>query len=121
MQDPTSDMAILAKKGSVLMREMREQKDKDKSRAKFWELAGSKMGNIVGVEKKKETEDATKVTDEGEVCRQGKGASDGRAREGAMQEMAESEDAIWALCSMPCVPCPACHGRSSGLWQVDYR
>lgn len=31
------------------MREMRDKKDASKSRARFWEVAGSKMGNITGM------------------------------------------------------------------------
>lgn len=31
------------------MKEVREKKEKGKSRARFWELAGSKMGKVTGV------------------------------------------------------------------------
>lgn len=48
VKDPTSDMYILGRKGSGIMKEARENKDRDKSRAKFWELAGSKMGDLLG-------------------------------------------------------------------------
>ena len=34
--------------GSSLVREVREKKEKGKSRQRFWELAGSKMGQITG-------------------------------------------------------------------------
>lgn len=57
VKDPTADMYILGRKGSSIMKESRESKDKDKSRAKFWELAGSKMGELLGIKKKKEDED----------------------------------------------------------------
>lgn len=51
LKDPTSDMAIIARKGSVLVREIHEKQSMNKSRQRFWELAGSKLGNILGVEK----------------------------------------------------------------------
>ena len=51
LKDPTSDMAIIARKGSVLVREIREKQSQNKSRQRFWELAGSSLGNILGVEK----------------------------------------------------------------------
>lgn len=31
------------------MKEVREKKDKDKSRLRFWEMAGSKMASITGL------------------------------------------------------------------------
>lgn len=54
VKDPTSDMAIIARKGSALVRETREKQNQSKSRQRFWELAGSKLGNILGVEKSAE-------------------------------------------------------------------
>ena len=51
LKDPTSDMAIISRKGSNLVREIREKQSMNKSRQRFWELAGSNLGNILGVEK----------------------------------------------------------------------
>lgn len=51
LKDPTSDMAIISRKGSALVREIREKQSQSKSRQRFWELAGSTLGNILGVEK----------------------------------------------------------------------
>lgn len=69
IKDPTSDMAIISRKGSALVRETREKQSANKSRQRFWELAGSKLGNILGVEKTEEEIDADKdaVGGEGEV------------------------------------------------------
>lgn len=69
IKDPTSDMAIIARKGSALVRETREKQSANKSRQRFWELAGSKLGNILGVEKTEEQVDPDKdnVGGEGEV------------------------------------------------------
>ncbi|XP_042519990.1 pre-mRNA-splicing factor ATP-dependent RNA helicase DEAH7 [Macadamia integrifolia] len=69
LKDPTSDMAIISRKGSALVREIREKQSSNKSRQRFWELAGSKLGDILGVEKTAEQIDADTavVGEEGEV------------------------------------------------------
>lgn len=69
IKDPTSDMAIISRKGSTLVREIHEKQNTNKSRQRFWELAGSKLGDILGVEKTTEQIDAdtAAVGDEGEV------------------------------------------------------
>lgn len=51
IKDPTSDMAIISRKGSALVREIHEKQSMNKSRQRFWELAGSRLGDILGVEK----------------------------------------------------------------------
>lgn len=51
VRDPTSDMALMARKGSALVRVFREQKERRKAQKKHWQLGGTKMGNIMGVEK----------------------------------------------------------------------
>lgn len=50
-------MALTARKGSALVRVFREQKERRKAQKKHWELSGTKLGNIIGVEKKKDEED----------------------------------------------------------------
>ncbi|KNA17580.1 hypothetical protein SOVF_078160 [Spinacia oleracea] len=69
LKDPTSDMAIISRKGSGLVREIREKQSMNKSRQRFWELAGSKLGDILGVEKTAEQVDADKaeVGEDGEI------------------------------------------------------
>ncbi|XBI65275.1 hypothetical protein VPH35_045162 [Triticum aestivum] len=69
LKDPTSDMAIIARKGSLLVREIREKQSMNKSRQRFWELAGSKLGNILGVERTAQQADADSalVGDQGDV------------------------------------------------------
>lgn len=57
VRDPTSDMAILARKGSPLVRVYREQKERRKAQKKNWELGGTKIGNIMGIKKEKDKED----------------------------------------------------------------
>jgi pre-mRNA-splicing factor ATP-dependent RNA helicase DHX38/PRP16 len=44
-------MAIISRKGLALVREIHEKQSMNKSRQRFWELAGSKLGDILGVEK----------------------------------------------------------------------
>ncbi|KAH8406434.1 hypothetical protein KR222_001427 [Zaprionus bogoriensis] len=51
VKDPTSDMALLARKGSALVRNYREQKERRKAQKKHWELGGTKLGNIMGVQR----------------------------------------------------------------------
>ena len=51
IKDPTSDMAIVSRKGSRLVRVHREQAERKKAQKKEWELAGTKMGNLLGIEK----------------------------------------------------------------------
>ena len=54
VKDPTSDLAILSRKGSQLVRRYREEKERRKAQNKHWELAGTKLGNILGVKAKEE-------------------------------------------------------------------
>ncbi|KAK1380550.1 RNA helicase [Heracleum sosnowskyi] len=69
IKDPTSDMAIISRKGSNLVRGVHEKQSMNKSRQRFWELAGSNLGDILGVEKTAEQVDADTavVGDDGEV------------------------------------------------------
>ncbi|CAL5219753.1 g1653 [Coccomyxa viridis] len=56
IRDPTSDMAVIARNGSHLVKEVREKKEKNKSRARFWEMAGSKIGKITGLTEEEKEE-----------------------------------------------------------------
>ncbi|XP_004295532.1 PREDICTED: pre-mRNA-splicing factor ATP-dependent RNA helicase PRP16-like [Fragaria vesca subsp. vesca] len=69
VKDPTSDMAVIARKGSALVRGIHQKQTLNKSRQRFWELAGSKLGDILGVEKTAEHIDAdtSLVGKDGEV------------------------------------------------------
>lgn len=48
VKDPTSDMALNSRKGSLLLRDVREKKEMMKMRKRFWELGGSRMGDAMG-------------------------------------------------------------------------
>lgn len=65
VKDPTSDLAQVARKGSLVVRRFREQKEKRKAQQKHWEVAGTKIGDIMGIKKKEEEED--KVDEKGEL------------------------------------------------------
>lgn len=45
---------MAARKGSAIVRVYREQKERKKAQKKHWELAGTSIGNILGVEAKPE-------------------------------------------------------------------
>jgi pre-mRNA-splicing factor ATP-dependent RNA helicase DHX38/PRP16 len=49
VKDPDSDIAKLAKKGSAVLKNLREKTDRSKMRERFWELAGSKLGNLLKI------------------------------------------------------------------------
>ncbi len=71
VRDPKSDLAKLAKKGSSILRVIRERNERSKMRERFWELAGTKMGNILkqqtDEELNPENEDLTKLKEDGTV------------------------------------------------------
>ncbi|KAG0033593.1 DEAH-box RNA helicase prp16 [Podila clonocystis] len=49
VKDPTSDMAIFSRKGSALVREKREQAERQKAAPKF-QVEGTALGNVMGLE-----------------------------------------------------------------------
>ncbi|XP_052872660.1 pre-mRNA-splicing factor ATP-dependent RNA helicase PRP16 [Anopheles cruzii] len=57
VREPTSDMAINARKGSALVRTFRELKERKKAQMKHWQLGGTKLGNIMGVAKEADPQD----------------------------------------------------------------
>jgi len=60
-------MAVVARKGSNVVLKQREQKERRKAQVKDWELAGTRIGDIMGV--KKEDEDGEKVCEtESDAC-----------------------------------------------------
>ncbi|KYQ89592.1 DEAD/DEAH box helicase [Tieghemostelium lacteum] len=68
VRDPTSDLAIISKKGSNLVREYREKRDRMKSQKKVWELGGTNLGNVMGIKKEEDELSTDKITaDTGEV------------------------------------------------------
>ncbi|KAI9639032.1 putative RNA helicase [Dioszegia hungarica] len=49
VRDPTSDLAVFSKKGSALVRERRERQEREKAAAKAASIAGTTLGNLMGV------------------------------------------------------------------------
>ena len=47
-------MAVVARKGSAVVRHQREQKEQRKAQVKHWEVAGTRIGDIMGVKKEDE-------------------------------------------------------------------
>lgn len=62
VRDPNSDFAKLSKKGSSILKHIRERNDKTKMRERFWELAGSKLGDIMKIDKNKVKEEEQKLS-----------------------------------------------------------
>ncbi|CAG5128460.1 unnamed protein product [Candidula unifasciata] len=56
LRDATSDMALVSRKGCAVVRLHREQKERKKAQKKEWELAGTNIGNIMGIKKKEDDE-----------------------------------------------------------------
>uniref|UniRef100_A0AC35UFQ2 Pre-mRNA-splicing factor ATP-dependent RNA helicase PRP16 n=1 Tax=Rhabditophanes sp. KR3021 TaxID=114890 RepID=A0AC35UFQ2_9BILA len=54
IKDVTSDLAIAAGKGSKCVKKWKENIERKKAQEKHWELAGSKLGNIIGVKQVKD-------------------------------------------------------------------
>ena len=50
----TSDLAILSRKGSQLVKHHRLEKERTKGMKKHWELAGTKIGNVLGIKAKED-------------------------------------------------------------------
>lgn len=55
IKDGTSDLAVFSKKGSKLVKEKREQKERIKKAGKVAALGGTNLGNILGVKEEEET------------------------------------------------------------------
>lgn len=71
VRDASSDFAKMAREGSATLRSLREQKEKHTMRQKFWELGGTRMGDVTGVKEDEQDGDkaaaANEETAEGEI------------------------------------------------------
>lgn len=54
VKDATSDMAVVSRKGSAAVRSWREKEERKRGQDKNWELAGTNLGNLMGLKKKDE-------------------------------------------------------------------
>ncbi|KAJ1919741.1 hypothetical protein H4219_001770 [Mycoemilia scoparia] len=87
VRDNTSDLAIFAKKGSKLVKEKREQREKMKAARAMTTVAGTTLGNVMGVKDEEEEEEKKKEEEEKEK-RNGDDDND--------DEVARKEDAGFA-------------------------
>ncbi len=63
LKDPTSDMAIICRKGCQSVRRYREQKERQQAAEKVNKLAGTKLGNLLGIQNKSDREATTNEDD----------------------------------------------------------
>ncbi|KAJ2641294.1 hypothetical protein GGF44_002186, partial [Coemansia sp. RSA 1694] len=54
--DPTSDLAVFARKGSALVRDLREKRERMKATRDAVNMAGTMLGNVMGVHAEEEAE-----------------------------------------------------------------
>lgn len=54
VKDPNGDFFQVSKKGSQVLRHIRESQNRAAMREKFWELAGTKLGNLLKINKEAE-------------------------------------------------------------------
>nr|XP_039250693.1 pre-mRNA-splicing factor ATP-dependent RNA helicase PRP16-like [Styela clava] len=90
VKDVTSDMAIVSRKGSLTVRKHREMKERKKAQKKEWELAGTNIGNIMGVKKKDDGEDPSE-SEESDFKSQQRFANHMNEKNEAMSEFAKSK------------------------------
>eukprot|EP00928_Gymnodinium_smaydae_P055132 TRINITY_DN3873_c1_g1_i2.p1 TRINITY_DN3873_c1_g1~~TRINITY_DN3873_c1_g1_i2.p1 ORF type:complete len:737 (-),score=192.40 TRINITY_DN3873_c1_g1_i2:1309-3519(-) len=64
VKDPTSDMAVVAKQGSKVVKQVMEEQDQGKFRQRFWEIQGSSLGQAIGVKDKEKTSADDDVSDD---------------------------------------------------------
>lgn len=64
VKDPQTDIAVLARKGSAIVKIVRERNERNKMRDKFWDISGTSLGNLLGVQKIEE-KDTAKFDEEG--------------------------------------------------------
>ena len=79
VKDLTSDMAVLAKKGSEVVMKMRTDRDRVKMKERFWEVAGSRIGEVMGVKAmapEQLEESVNEQTFSGALMSQSEGVSD---------------------------------------------
>jgi len=62
VRDASSDFAKMAREGSVTLKRLREKRDKNAMRQRFWELGGSKMGKAMGIAQTKSSNNTTSTS-----------------------------------------------------------
>lgn len=64
--DPQSDMAVLSRKGSRVVKEKRQQKERQKQAQEATNMAGTALGNLIGVKEGDDTDSAAPTAGEGD-------------------------------------------------------
>jgi len=64
VRDATSDMAIFSRKGSLIVRERRERQERERAAAKAASVAGTTLGNLMGVKDEPELGEEGQKVDE---------------------------------------------------------
>lgn len=64
VRDATSDIAVVARKGSFAVRRYREREERKRGQEKHWELAGTQLGNLTGVRRMTEEDAPADVEDD---------------------------------------------------------
>lgn len=75
VKDSSSDFAKMAREGSATLRHLRENKEKNTMRQKFWELGGTRMGAAVGIKEEKSTDEDKEGTGESQAVENADGVS----------------------------------------------
>eukprot|EP00833_Pecoramyces_ruminatium_P001303 jgi/Orpsp1_1/1175335/evm.model.c7180000053438.1 len=91
IKDPSSDMAVVARKGSRLVREKRERQERIKAQPKSWELTGTKLGNIMGVTNKEQEKENDKVVNDEDYKGESKFAEHLKEKSDAVSSFARSK------------------------------
>ncbi|UKJ88903.1 DEAD-box family helicase [Theileria orientalis] len=47
VKDPTSDISVMAKKGSSILRQIKDELERSSTRTRFWDLSNSKIGSLI--------------------------------------------------------------------------
>ncbi|KAF7198483.1 Pre-mRNA-splicing factor ATP-dependent RNA helicase prp16 [Pseudocercospora fuligena] len=71
VKDPQSDMAVFAKKGSKVVRERRQQKERQKQAQEATSVANTALGNVMGVKEEDTDSAAPAGTEEAEATSKG--------------------------------------------------
>jgi pre-mRNA-splicing factor ATP-dependent RNA helicase DHX38/PRP16 len=63
VRDPQSDMAVIARKGSRVVKERRQQRERQKQVQEATNVAGTTLGNVMGVKNEEDTDSAAPMGD----------------------------------------------------------
>ncbi|KAG4085068.1 P-loop containing nucleoside triphosphate hydrolase protein [Neocallimastix lanati (nom. inval.)] len=91
IKDPSSDMAVVARKGSRLVREKRERQERIKAQPKSWELTGTKLGNIMGVTDNEQEKEKDKTVNDEDYKGESKFAEHLKEKSDAVSSFARSK------------------------------